>query len=94
LPNSAKLEAPCCVSRIRIKFDKKKMTDLFSRRQLTAPDLYGMSGGALFSMPVKADALKQRLKPKLAGIMTHWKRREGFMQATTIEVVLTFIATA
>jgi hypothetical protein len=72
---------------IFVTFEKKRVTYVDVRRQLTAPDPYGMSGGAIFSMPVTGLAMLQKTPAVLAGIATHWRRSRRLFEGVTIDVV-------
>ena len=72
------------LGRIFIAFDKKRVTNVETRRQFTAPDPYGMSGGAIFTIPVDLMAMANS-PARLAGIATHWRRGRRVFEGATIE---------
>jgi hypothetical protein len=81
--------------RIVIPFDKSKVTFAKMRKQITAPDTYGMSGGAIFSLPVRLSEMSRQNPAMLAGIATHWRfQNRRAIEGTAIEVVLNFLKDA
>jgi hypothetical protein len=57
-------------SRIRVAFDQKRNIDAKTRQLVQAPDPHGMSGGAMFGVPMNAATLIGNPAPKLVGITT------------------------
>ncbi|WP_141686833.1 trypsin-like peptidase domain-containing protein [Bradyrhizobium sp. LMTR 3] len=80
--------------KIFIKFDKRKNVTAGTRQQVTAPDPYGMSGGAIFAVPVSVVSIVPGGNVRLAGIGTHWRHGQKAFQGTAIEKVLQVIERA
>ena len=79
--------------RLFVKFDKRRVTFEKPRRWITAPDPYGMSGGAIFSVPVLSIAPTFASGAKLAGIATHWRFQRKLFEGTTASTLLAFLKT-
>lgn len=79
---------------IRMHFRRSAMTVAGERRRITAPEPYGMSGGALFCCPVSTSAAIDGPSPKLAGISIEWRSQQNRIVATTIAVPLFLIEQA
>ena len=77
--------------RLFVKFDKRRVTFANPRRWVTAPDPYGMSGGAIFAVPVLSIAPTFASEAKLVGIATHWRFRRRLFEGTAAERVLAFL---
>jgi hypothetical protein len=59
-------------AKVRVSFNRKRNVDTKSRQRVTAPDPHGMSGGAMFGVPVTDATIKGNPQPKLIGISTEW----------------------
>ena len=57
-------------ARVRVFFNRKRNIDADTRQRVTAPDPHGMSGGAMFGVPMNAATLGGSPQPKLIGIST------------------------
>ncbi len=57
-------------AKVRVSFDKKRNIDAKTRQRVTAPNPYGMSGGAMFGVAVDRAAIEGDPQPKLVGIST------------------------
>ncbi len=57
-------------SRVRVRFDKDRNIDAKTRLLVQAPDPYGMSGGAMFGVPMNEATVIGNPSPKLIGITT------------------------
>jgi hypothetical protein len=77
--------------RIAVKFEKHKNVRAGVRGQISAPDPYGMSGGAIFSVPSTILSIHPAEPVKLAGIATHWRRSRALFEGTSIEIVKALI---
>jgi hypothetical protein len=63
-------------AKVRLAFEKKESIDTKTRQCVTAPDPHGMSGGAMFGIPVNAAAIQGKPEPKLIGISTDWPKAD------------------
>jgi hypothetical protein len=77
--------------RLWIKFDKRRVTFQEPRRWITAPDPYGMSGGAIFSVPVLSIMPAFAPEAKLAGMATHWRYKRKLFEGTSAETLRAFL---
>jgi hypothetical protein len=57
-------------ARVRVSFNRKRNIDAKTRQRVTAPDPHGMSGGAMFGVPMNAATLGGKPQPKLIGVST------------------------
>jgi len=57
-------------ARVRVSFNRKRNIDAGTRQRVTAPDPHGMSGGAMFGVPVNAATIGGKPQPKLIGVST------------------------
>jgi hypothetical protein len=78
-------------SRVRIYFDKKRNINTKTRQVVQAPDPFGMSGGAMFGVPLNCDTIEGVVKPKLIGISTHDIPSKKEVYGASIAVVLKII---
>ncbi len=78
--------------RMWVKFDKRRVTFVEPRRWVTAPDPYGMSGGAIFAAPVLSIMPTFSPEAKLAGIATHWRYKRKLFEGTNAETLCAFLA--
>ena len=79
---------------LRGSFLRKRHRDGETGLKVTAPEPYGMSGGAMFASKVKAGNAGGKHEPKLAGISTTWLEGENEVIGTKITVVLAIIRDA
>lgn len=77
--------------RVWVKFDKRRITFPTPRRWLTAPDPYGMSGGAIFAVPVVSVMPDAASEAKLIGIATHWRLHRRLFEGTGVQTLLSFL---
>jgi len=77
-------------SRVRVAFDRKKNIDAHTRQRVQAPDPHGMSGGAMFGVPVDVKTLVGSPEPKLIGITTD-KPDSKEVFGTNISVALAIV---
>lgn len=57
-------------ARVRVSFNRKRSIDAVTRQRVTAPDPYGMSGGAMFGVPLNDATIGGKPQPKLIGLST------------------------
>jgi hypothetical protein len=79
---------------LRGSFLRTRQRDGASGLKVTAPEPYGMSGGAMFASKVKAGNADGNHEPKLAGISTTWLEDENEVIGTKIAIVLAIIRDA
>lgn len=80
-------------AKVRVSFNRKRNIDAKSRRPATAPDPHGMSGGAMFGVPVNAAAIEGKPQPKLIGISTDFPNPNEVF-GTNIAIVMAIIRDA
>jgi hypothetical protein len=77
-------------TKVRLSFEKKHSILTGTRELAVAPDPHGMSGGAIFGVPIDGRAVQGEFKPKLIGILTDWpNEREVF--GANIAIVMAII---
>jgi hypothetical protein len=57
-------------AKIRLNFNRNKNVDAKTRQRVTAPEPQGMSGGAMFGVPINSATIEGKPQPKLIGIST------------------------
>lgn len=57
-------------ARVRVSFNRKRNIDAETRQRVTAPDPHGMSGGAMFGVPMNTATIGGKPQPKLIGVST------------------------
>lgn len=73
---------------IIVHFNKNKFVNTLTQQLGTAPDLYGMSGGGLWYIPMQTLNPNQSLKKELVGILTEWPIKDRqFVISTRIDVI-------
>lgn len=77
-------------TRVRLSFNQKRNIDRKSRQRVTAPDPYGMSGGAMFGASIYRAAIAGKPRPKLIGISTD-KPNANEVFGTNIVIVMSII---
>lgn len=80
-------------TRVRLNFNKKRNIDAKSRQRVTSPDLYGLSGGAMFGVTVDTDTIEGKPFPRLIGISTDWPNSSEVF-GSNIAVVIALIRDA
>lgn len=59
-------------ARVRISFNRKRNIDAVTRQRVTSPDPHGMSGGAIFGIPMNDSTIEGKPWARLIGISTDW----------------------
>ncbi|MGJ3258012.1 MAG: S1 family peptidase [Rhodospirillales bacterium] len=57
-------------ARVRVSFNRKRNIDSETRARVTAPDPHGMSGGAMFGVPMDKETTEGTPHPRLVGLAT------------------------
>jgi hypothetical protein len=60
------------LEQVRVAFNRKRNIDATTRKRVTAPEPYGMSGGAMFGTPMDAATIKGSPNTQLIAINTEW----------------------
>src|SRR5579875_3000151 len=81
-------------NQLHLGFRKRKNVDALTGGIVSAPDPYGMSGGAMFGTQINDDTIKGHLHPKLVGILIEWHETEEKIVATPLPMVLAVIRDA
>lgn len=79
-------------NRLQLPFRKSKNVDALTEAIVSAPDPYGMSGGAMFGVEVNDDTIRGRAHPKLMGILIEWHEAQEKLVAMPLSVVLAVIS--
>lgn len=79
---------------IRLRFNKKRNVEAQTRLRVTSPDLYGVSGGAMFGVSIDTAAIAGNPEPRLIGISTDWLKLSNEVAGTSIALVLAIIRDA
>jgi hypothetical protein len=69
--------------KIVLAFDKKQGV-IEKDQHVTPPDPPGMSGGALFGLPLDGFAVRPDTRAKLLGVSTHWRQKRKLIEAADI----------
>ena len=59
-------------ARVRVSFNRKRNIDAMTLKRVTSPDPHGMSGGAIFGIPMKDSTIEGKPRARLIGISTDW----------------------
>jgi hypothetical protein len=80
--------------RVHIKFDGKRMMDSKTRQRVTPPKPYGISGGAIFGVPMNGSAIEGAPHPQLLGITTDKRQESKEAFGSSIAIVMAVIRDA
>jgi hypothetical protein len=78
-------------ARVLMKFDSKRMIDAKTRQRVTPPDPQGMSGGAMFGVPVNVATIEGTPRPKLIGITTDRRSKSKEVSGPSMAIVMAII---
>lgn len=81
-------------NQLHLGFRKRKNVDALTGGIVSAPDPYGMSGGAMFGTQIEEDAIRGNPHPKLGGILIEWHEPEEKIVATALSILLAIIRDA
>lgn len=81
-------------ARIRVAFNRKRNIDAATRKRVTSPDPHGMSGGAIFGIPMNASTIEGAPRPKLIGISTDWPASSHEIFGPNIAIAMAIIRDA
>jgi hypothetical protein len=81
-------------NQLHVRFRKCKNVDALTGGIVSAPDPYGMSGGAMFGTEINDDAIRGHPHPHLIGILIEWHELHEKMVATPLWIVLAVIRDA
>lgn len=81
-------------TKVRVSFKKKQNIDAVSRKRVTSPNPHGMSGGAMFGVPVNAATIAGRPHPRLVGITTDWPLSLNDVFGPSVAIVMAIIRDA
>lgn len=77
-------------TQVRVSFNTKRNIDSKTRKRVTAPDPYGMSGGAMFGVTMDKNTIEGKPRPRLIGLSTD-KPSKAEVFGSTIAVALAII---
>jgi hypothetical protein len=81
-------------ARVRVAFNPKRNIDAVTRLRVTSPDPRGMSGGAIFGVPVNDAAIKGKPRASLIGISTDWHKSSAQIFGPNIAIAMAIIKAA
>lgn len=78
-------------AKVRVSFNRKRNIDAVTRKCVTSPDPHGMSGGAIFGIPMNATTIEGTPQPKLIGICTDWLESSPEIFGPNIAIAMAII---